>query len=195
MLVPVERLLDVPILSLQTGVELARTSDVIIDPRKLKIVAFVVTGNKLDHTKSVLHPEDIREISDIGMIVDSSDRLMSTEGLVRLQEVIDFSFTLPNIKVEDDQSHKLGSVKGYSVDPDSFFIQQLYIKPPIIRSLRVTTFTVHRSQIISVNNAKIIVKAPTVKEQKTTLQETVQTAFVNPFRSSPPAQPEGKDLD
>jgi uncharacterized protein YrrD len=192
MLVPVKRLIDVHILSLQTGTELAKTSSPIIDPRNLKIVALRVTGNRLDNPDSVLHPEDIREISTAGIIIDSSDRLMSTEGLVRLQEIIDFGFVLPGIRVEDDQHKKLGSVKDYAVDPDSFFVQQLYVQPPLMRSLSVSLLTIHRSQITSINNQRIVVKSPTVKEEP--LSEAVQARFTNPFRVQAPTQPESRTL-
>jgi uncharacterized protein YrrD len=185
MLVPIERLLGVPILGLQTGAELARANDVIIDPRQLKIVAMRVNGPLLDHHDSVLHPEDIREISDLGFIIDSSDKLMTTDGLVRLQQVIDFGFTLNGTRVEDDQGRKVGSVKSYAVDPSSFFVEQLYLKPPLMRSIGITTLTIHRSQIISITNEKIVVKSPTVQEQVKPA-EKVQPAFVNPFRAPAP---------
>lgn len=193
MLVPINQLIDNPILSLQTGAELARTQDVIVDPRRLVIPAIRVHGSRLDNKDSVLHPEDIREISDIGMIIDDSDKLMSTEGLVRLQEVIDFGFVLPGISVIDDQGKKIGTVKDYSVDPENFSIQQLYIKPPFIKSIGVSTLTVHRSQVISVDNRKIVVKSPTIKEDaKQTLRQPAQhqASFVNPFRNPTPTRQE-----
>ena len=193
MLTPIKRFIGVPVLSLQTGSEIARTSDVIIDPRQLKIVAFRVSGSNLDYANSVLYPEDIREISTIGIIVDSSDKLMSTEGLVRLQEIIDFGFVLDGIRVEDDRHHKLGSVKDFALDPDSFIVQQLYVKPSLVRSLSVTTLVVHRSQIASINNRRIVVKSPTVPD-KEPLVSTVQSTFANPFRSPTPTQPESKEL-
>ncbi len=192
MLAPIKRFIGIPILSLQTGSELAKTSDVIIDPRKLKVVALRVSGNRLDHTESVLHPEDIREISDLGIIVDNSDQLMSTEGLVRLQEIIDFGFVLEGVHIEDDQHRKLGTVKDYAIDPESFFVQQLYIQPPFVRSLSITALVVHRSQIISVTNRKIIVKSDAVKEKVS--EKTAATSLVNPFRAPVPTQPETKDL-
>jgi uncharacterized protein YrrD len=193
MLIPIKRLIDAPILSLQTGSELAKTKRVIIDPRKLHIDALRVSGRQLDHVESVLFPEDIREISAMGIIIDSSDKLMSTEGLVRLQEVIDFEFTLDGIRVEDDHHHKLGTVRDYAVDPESFYIQQLYVKPPLVRSLSVTVLTIHRSQVISINNQRIVVKSPTIKKEAP-LATTVAEAFTNPFRTTSPTQPESKQF-
>lgn len=193
MLLPITRFTSTPILSLQTGAEIAKIGEPIIDPRQLKLVAFRVTGAHLNQPESVLHPEDIREISAVGIIVDSSDDLMGTEGLVRLQEVMDFGFVLPGIRVEDDSGHKLGTVKDYALDPDSFFIQQLYVKPSLVRSLGTTTLTIRRSQVTSVTNQKIVVKSPTVKAEEP-LTQAVKATFANPFRAPTPTQPESKEL-
>lgn len=192
MLVPIERFINLPVLSLQTGAELARTGEPIVDPRQLKIAAFWVSGRRLDHEKSVLHPTDIREISDIGLIVNSSDQLMSVEGLVRLQTILDYHFTLIGIRVEDEHKRRIGTVKTYSVDPESFFIQQLYIKPPLLKQLGVTNLTVHRNQIVSVKNDVITVASGTAP--KKSLEKTMKETFVNPFRSPAPTQPETKNF-
>lgn len=193
MLIPINRFINTPILSLQTGSEIARLGNPIIDPRQLKITAFRVSGNKLDHNESVLHPEDIREIGDVGIIVDSSDELMSLDGLVRLQEIIDFGFALNGIRVEDDTGHKLGTVKDYAIDPDSYFVQQLYIQPSLMRSLHVTALTINRSQVVSIDNRRIVVKSPSEKVDEP-LAQKVTESLRNPFRSPNPQQPESKEL-
>lgn len=193
MLLPIKRLIGTPILSLQTGSELAKISGVIIDPRKLTIVALRVSGSRLNTAECVLHPEDIREISDIGVIIDSNDQLMETDGLVRLEEVINFAFTLEGCHVEDEQHNKLGSVKDYALDPESFIVQQLYVQPPLFRSLSVSILTIHRSQIVSITNQKIVVKDAAIKDEKP-LEEVVKTTLTNPFRTPAPTQPESKEL-
>lgn len=190
MLVSIDRLIGAPILSLQTGIEIAKISDAIVDPRQLKIIAFYIKSPRRPEGDIVLHPEDIREISDIGMIVDSDDSLMETTGLVRLQEVIDFGFNLIGLKVSEENGHKLGRVKSFSVDPESFYIQQLYVKPSLVKSFSVSELSIRRSQIKSINNDLIIVKSATIKEEVKQAAE-VDPGFVNPFRASAPVQPEG----
>lgn len=184
MLLPIERLLNAPIMSLQTGAELARISEPIIDPRSMAIVAFYVRGNLVEQSPSVLHVSDIRELSDIGVIIDDSDKLMSTEGLVRLQEIIHFGFVLPGIKVADDRGQKLGRVNDYVVDPETYHIVQIYTEQSILRSLSNASNIIHRSQIVSVTNQLIVVKSSTIPMERSTA-ETVAEAFVNPFRTAP----------
>ena len=184
MLLPIHRLLKMPVMSLQTGVQLATTASVIIDPRKLQIVAFRVHGSRLSHENSVLHPEDIREISEIGLIVDDDSALMSTDGLVRLQEVIDFKFDLDGPRAENENGKFIGKVSSYAVDQDSLIVQQLYTKPSTLRSIVATGLTIHRKQIVSINNQRIVVKDPTVPVDEE--KQLTRSGFINPFRSTNP---------
>lgn len=184
MLLPIKRLLDAPIMSLQTGAELARTTSPIVDPRKMTIVAFYVEGKLLEASPSVLHVIDIRELSDIGMIIDDSDKLMSTDGLVRLQEIIDYDFELIGVQVVDEQNHKHGKVSDYAIDPESYTIQQIYTEQSLIKSLSNVSNVIHRSQIISVTNERIVVKSPTVPAEEVEAAN-LSRAFVNPFRAKP----------
>ncbi len=179
-------------MSLQTGTQLAKTSGVIIDPRKLIIVAFRINGQRLSQPESVLHPEDIREMSNIGMIVDSDESLMSLNGLIRLQEVIDFDFELVGLRVEDEKGHKLGRVGSYAVDPDSFTVQQIYTKQPLLKSISSMGLTIHRSQIVSIDNEHMVVKDTAVKDASP-ITETART-FINPFRPAPSQQPDSASL-
>ena len=187
MLLPIERLLDAPIMSLQTGAELARIDEPIIDPRTMSVMAFYVKGNLVEETPSVLHVSDIRELSDIGIIIDDSDKLMGTEGLVRLQEIIDFGFILPGIKVSDDRGQKLGKVNDYVIDPETFDVIQIYTEQSLLRSLANASNVIHRSQIVSVTNQQIVVKSAIIPSERSAT-EAVADAFVNPFRSAPQQQ-------
>jgi uncharacterized protein YrrD len=182
MLLPAHRFTDTPVMSLQTGAELARVSEPIIDPRQMTVVAFYVDGRMLDQHPSVLHVSDIRELSDIGLIIDDSDKLMSPEGLVRLQQIIDFHFKLIGAHVVDELGHNLGKVKDYVLEPTTYTIQQLYTEQSLLRSLTTVSNVIHRSQIISVTNERITVSSATVREG--TSEAAKSTSFTNPFRKS-----------
>ena len=76
MLIAIDNLIGIPVMSLQTGTQLAETTAALVDPRQLTIAAFYVDGPGLEESPSILHPGDIRELSDIGIIVDSTEKLM-----------------------------------------------------------------------------------------------------------------------
>lgn len=188
MLVLSERLVKAPIMSLQTGEQLAVTKEPIIDPRRLQIVAFYCEGSGLSKNQSVLHTADIREYSELGLIVNNNEDIMPLDDLVRLKEVLEFSFKLLDTKVIDTVQNKLGKVSNFAIDPRNFYIQKLYIRPPLLQSLNEAELVIDRTQIVEVNSEVIVVKAPTVEEKKK-VTIPVPTEFTNPFRK-PKAHPQ-----
>jgi sporulation protein YlmC with PRC-barrel domain len=185
MLVLKERVIDVPVMSLQTGTEIARTQSPIIDPRYLRIHAFYCSGPQLDNNPSILHIEDIREVSNLGFIVDSADNLMAPDDLVRLKEIIGFNFKLEDKPVIDDTGRKMGKVNNYTVDTASFQITQLNVAPSFWQSIGTAELLIHRQQIIEVTDTKIVVKSPSVKVEEPSRAKK-KAVIDNPFRRPQP---------
>jgi sporulation protein YlmC with PRC-barrel domain len=185
MLVLKDRVIDVPIMSLQTGDEIARTETPIIDPRQLVIVAFYCQGPRLDHSPSILHVEDIREVSSLGYIVDSAENLMPPDDLVRLKEILDLHFELIDKQVVEDTGRKVGKVIDYTVDTKSFHILQLKVAPGIWKALQTAEIIIGRRQIVEITDTTIVVKAPTVKVEDTQAVPLTDHVVDNPFRQPP----------
>ncbi|HEX6258118.1 MAG TPA: hypothetical protein VFZ48_01405 [Candidatus Saccharimonadales bacterium] len=174
---------NVPVMSLQTGAQLAITSEAVIDPRTLTIVAFYLEGDMLDRKPALLMTQDIRESGDLGFIIDSSEEIMAPDDMFSFQEVLKWHFELIGISTVDNHGRKLGKVVNYGVDIDSFVIEQLYIQRPFLQNLTETELLIHRSQIISVTDEQITVSAPDIKAgQKLASQAK---AFINPFSAEP----------
>ena len=180
------RLLKVPIMSIQTGTPLAYTAEPIIDPRKLHIVAFYCEGSKLNEDENILHTSDIREVSDIGFIINSSDDLMDGDGLVRLNEIVEYKFQLIGIPVYEDRGRKLGVVSDYIVETESFLISKLHVRRPLLKSFSTAELIVDRKQIIEVTNKRIVVRSAVVKEEPK-VEAMPRIAFDNPFRKTQPS--------
>lgn len=191
MLLAIKNMIGASVMSLQTGQPLARLDSPIVDPRSLKITAFYVSGPMVDFSPAVVFSEDIREFGPLGAIVDSSDVIVSPDGMVRLNEITDLNFKLDGINVVDEHRRKLGKVENYTLDPESFVIQQLYVKPTMMKSLSITNLTISRNQITAIDNDKITVKAPTVRDK--VVRKVAETTapisgdFENPFRKPKPA--------
>lgn len=171
-----QKLIDTPVMSLQSGDSLGVTSEIIIDPRKLQIAAFYVSGPRIQAT-SILHTEDIREIGSLGMIVDSADNIMELdENLVRLNEIINFNFVLIGKPVIDDTKKKLGKVVEYSIDTLNFNIQKLYVSQSVIKNFSSSNLVINRSQVVEVTDHAVIVRSATVPKTEGLVQA------INPFR-------------
>lgn len=185
MLLSIEQLSNSPVMGLQTGTELARFKSALIDPRNLTIIAFELQGHQLDVQPSFLSVSDIREISTIGIIVDSSDEFIGVDDVIKIKEVYDFHFNLSDKKVEDESGHTLGKVTSYSVEPGSFYVKQLNVKRPLLKSFSDTELLIDRTQIINVSDSKITVHND---ERAPAPAKRAPTTFTNPFRQH--TQPE-----
>lgn len=186
MLLTGSQLIDTPVMGLQTGKELARTSEAVINPHSLAIIAYHIVGPHLDSDPSYLRTADIRELGSLGMIVDSSDEFVEPDDIINDKSIYELEFELEGKHVIDDRHTKIGKVTDYVVDVDSFVIQQLLIKKPLLKSFSDDEILVHRSQIIEVNDNTIIIKSGKLKEPAVS---KANRNYVNPFRQSSP-QPE-----
>ena len=113
MLIPSEQMINRPVMSLQTGGQLATTKSELIDPRNLTIIAYELEGHQLDQHPSFLTIADIREISNLGIIVDSSEEFIGASDVIKVEEVYGFGFELHGKRVEDNKGHNLGKGIGY----------------------------------------------------------------------------------
>lgn len=192
MLTYAEHFDNMPVMSLQTGSELARASRAIINPHNLSIIAYELDGRLLDQQPSLLRIADIRETGALGMIVDSADEIVSPDDIIDLKKIYEYQFDLQNKAVVDEKGHRIGKVIGYTMDTDSFIIQQLRVKRPLLRSLGDVELLVHRSQIIKVSDDIIVIKSASVPPESPAKQLVNQghIAFENPFRKNPQVQPE-----
>jgi uncharacterized protein YrrD len=193
MLVLGSRLKETPVMSLQTGTRLASTGTPLINPANLKIVAFQLEGPLLTENPSFLRVADIRELSGVGMIIDSSDELLALDDVIKIKELYDLGFQLIGMNVIDEHKRKLGKVENYTVETGSFIIEQLSVKHGILRGLTDTGMLIHRSQIIEINDNAIIVKTTAKKITVEPVMQSVRHEYVNPFRSPAP-QPEHTDV-
>ena len=185
MLLAGSRLTNTPVLGLQTGGELARTSRAIVDPRTLEIVAYEVTGPLLNTRPSLLRIADVREFSDVGLIIDSSDEFVAVDDIIKLKEIYQLRFDPIGMAVNDKNGKKLGRVIGYTLETAAFTIQQLSVKRPMWRSLADTELLVHRTQIIEINDHAIIIESKAVVQEP--MMDSVRAVYANPFRKSQPA--------
>lgn len=183
-------LLNAPIMSLQTGGELARTKHAIIDPSNLAVIAYELSGQRLTMHPTLLRMADVRELSDLGFIVDSEDEFVTEHDVVKLDEIFHLGFDPINMLVTDEKQHKLGHIIDYTLDTSSFYIQQLTVRRPFLRSLNDTELLIHRTQIIEINDKAIIVHSEAkVPEPE---RHEVAGSYINPFRKAD-AAPESID--
>ncbi len=182
MLVLNQRLLSLPIVGIQTGARLGNISSAIIDPRQLRVVAFYCEGPLIKSNSAILHSEDIREVSQLGLIIDSADDIMMADDLVRLKEILDFRFQLEGKLVVEENGRKIGKVVSYSVEVSTFYIIKLHVRPGILAALGTSEKIIDRSQITEITPQSIIVKPAVVTQKEPEVAKPVSVD--NPFRKT-----------
>jgi len=181
------KLQNTPIMSLQTGGEIAKATQAIIDPESLAIIGYIVDGPLVSAQENgtILRIADVRELSDLGFIVDSIDELVNPDDIIKLKDIYDLGFRLRGINVLDERRKKLGKVTDYTVETGNFVVQQLTVHRPLLRSFNDTELVIHRSQIIEVSSNAIVVHSEAKIPEPSRAEVT--GAYVNPFRKSNPA--------
>ena len=188
------RLINTPVMSIQTGSQVASTKMPVIDPYTLRIMAYEVDGPLLAERPSFIRIADIRELSDIGMIIDSSDELVIPSDVLKLQEFYELDFHLIGLRVRDIHGKKLGKVEDFTLDTDDFTIQQLTVRAGLLTSLSTTGHVIHRSQITKVTRSEIIVKSTEKKLTNLSTIGSIHQTYTNPFRKPSEAQPESSNV-
>ncbi|NTW61465.1 hypothetical protein HGB24_02125 [Candidatus Saccharibacteria bacterium] len=184
MLINGSQLINLPVMGLQTGTELGRTKLAIIDPSKLRIIAYEVDGPMIDERPSYILVSDVRELSNIGMIIDSRDEFVGKDDVISLSKILGLDFNLIGLNTIDEHRHRLGKVAGYNLDTTDFLVQQLTVRPGIIKSISEAELLIHRSQIIEINNREVLVKSGAKKLSP--IKKIDQASYINPFRSPTP---------
>lgn len=177
-------LLKAPVVSLQTGGIVATTARLLVDPAKLNVVAYEVSGPLITAHPTYLRVADIRELSDIGAVIDSTDEFVIAGDVIAIDEVEALHFSLVGMQVLDEKRHKLGRINDFTIDMASSYVQQLTVKRPLLHSINDTELIIHRTQIIEINNDAIIVHSQAKAPQPE--RSEVLGSYINPFRKSEP---------
>ena len=185
MLINGSKLSNSKVLSLHVGGAIATVKRVVIDPNNLKIIAFEVGGPLIrGEVGNILDVTDIREVANIGMIIDSTDDLMEQEDVIRINDIMKLNFNLVGLKVKTKKGEKLGKVEDYVLDTETFTIHQLIVHRPAAKALLDPELTIPRSEIVEINDYEVIVKdeKKTAKKKATAPKKDFVPNFVNPFR-------------
>jgi len=195
MLLSYTTLLNHPVLSLHVGGEVARLGLPIIDPSDLKVIAYQVSGPTIGgEVGDILMVRDMRQTDKIGAIIDSTDVLVNREDVLKIDKIMRLNFHLIGHKVVTKRGSRLGKVIDFTLNPDTFMIQQLVVKRPIAKAFFDPELLIGRSEVVEIDDYKLIVKDEEAKIREKA-REDFQADFVNPFRQQRLATIDNKEPD
>ena len=197
MLINSDRLLNCPILSLHVGGAIARTTEIVVDPNELKVIAFRLEGPDIAKgaAGNYLQESRVREYSSAGMVVDSLDDFVEADDVVSLKQILDLNFSLKGMHVVTKKGTKLGKVSDYTVNTDGFVIQQLIVQRPIMKAFLDPELVIGRSEVIEISDKEIVVRDEESKIRANATREDFVPNFVNPFREPRLSTADNRTLD
>ena len=154
-----ESLLNQPVMSLQTGQQVATTTRAIINPNSLKIEGFYCT-NRFKRHELVLLYQDIRDVIPQGLVINEHGVLAEPEDLVRLKDILELGFELLGKQVVTLSKQKLGKVTDFATEIETMYIQKLYVSQGLLKGLTRGSLGIERGQINEITDKKIIVNDP-----------------------------------
>lgn len=197
MLVYHSRLVGTTVYSVQSGGPIGQINSVIVDPNNLQIIAFQLTGPLVNRNSNILDVTSVREYSNYGIVIDTSDELVSPSDVIKIEQILSLNFELLSLKVETKKGSKLGQVIDFTIDSDSFLVQQIIVKRPVIKRFVDPELVISRKEIVEITDYKIIVKDEEKTLKARAEQEDFIPNFVNPFRKTKqdfaPIEPEDEN--
>ncbi len=183
MLINGSRLINCPILSLHVSGKIAQVVEPVVDPNDLKIIAFKVEGPLVGREAgNVLPVHSIREFSRLGMIIDSIDELVEEEEVINIKNILELNFSLVGLKVQTKKGEKLGKVADFSVEPESWQIQQIIVQRPWLKSFLDPELIISRQRIANVDDYAITITDEHEKPKAKAKANPDLVNLINPFR-------------
>ena len=171
------------ILSFQSGAPIGVIQDPIIDPNSLKIIAFKLSGHFPGGT-NILDTNSVREYSQLGLIIDNEDELVTANDVVKISQVLSLNFNLVGLKVETKKGSKLGHITGFTFTSEDFIIQQIIVKRPPLKAIIDPELVISRKEIVEITDYKVIVRDEEKVLKERAEKEDFIPNFVNPFRNN-----------
>lgn len=157
MLLLSQSIINKPVLSLRTGSQIAQVTGFIVNPNNFKIEGFYCYDLLTKKTLILLY-QDVRNIIGQGVIVNDHDVLSSPDILVRLKDILEINYVLIGKPVVTIGKQKVGKVKDFAIDNETFFVQKLYAGRSLIKSINKGQLSIDRTQIIEVTDTNIIIQ-------------------------------------
>lgn len=151
-----ESLCEVPVLSLRTGGRIGKAKRLIVNPNNLKIVGWYV-DDKFSHSELILLADDVRDISNKGIIIDDHEVLSSPDELIRLKQILEIDYDLLDKKVVSEHGRKYGKISDYSIETKGLFVKKIYASQTIMKNFTGGNLSIDRTQIIEITDTKIII--------------------------------------
>lgn len=132
---------------------LTTVKDVVIDPEKGKILAFIVDTNK----NLIITPMDVISWHDV-LHINDRNVIIHGDEILRVQTVQKHDVKVFGNRVETKDGKYLGKVMDYAIDDHSMVLKKLFVAKGILGLVRYDTRIIAAKNILEILPDKIVVK-------------------------------------
>jgi hypothetical protein len=152
------QLVELPIMSLQLGLPIARPTSLIINPTTLEVMAMGCKPLQGNEDEGVVLLRDVRQFANDCIIIDGLDEIEQLDDIVRLRELGRHRFNPVDKLVVDESGQRLGKVEDYTINLKTFLVQKLYVHQSLMKSILFNNLVIDRTQIIDVTPKRFTVR-------------------------------------
>jgi len=156
------KLIGLPILSLQNAETLTVVTGLVLNSDTLEVVALSCAPQPRLGTHPIILMRDIRQVAIDCLLVNAEEDIAEADDIVRLAPLIKANFNPRGLRVVTDMKRRIGKVEDFTVNLESFNLQKIYVRQPLLRSWAGASLIIDRGQIVKVTKREIIVRESTL---------------------------------
>jgi len=126
MLIELSKLVGMPVGSLNEGAFVGSVRQTVISPGDAKLIGFTIKIGSIFSKILVVSFQDVVDIDQGGVVINSRDNLVEKEEIVRVGEILKHKFNLIGLKAVSKDKQNLGRVQDAVVETQSGDILRLY---------------------------------------------------------------------
>lgn len=158
-----KQLRQLPVISLQTGQRVATTTEPIVSPSLMAVVALHCDSvEKAD--QPVITVQDVRQLARDAVIINSADQISEAGDIIRLQQLLADGFKLIGLATVTESGQRLGKVEEFTVELGNWAVKKIHVKPPLWKSLVAGSLIIDRNQVVEASRKQLVVSDAWVKD-------------------------------
>jgi uncharacterized protein YrrD len=165
MLKQASSIINLPIISLDTGRKAGQVYDFIVDQETGKILACIVQKAGLFRKIKILATEDISNLGPDAVIIEKADLVTLPEEVVRAKQALDSKIKIIKNRVITESGTYLGIAEDFVFDITSWMLVKLYVRTSVFQDLFKGQLIVPYEKICSIGKNAIVVSDEAIKEK------------------------------
>ena len=128
MLLELSKLKGMPIGALDEGAFVGSVRNAVISPEDAKLIGFTTKIGSIFAKIFVISFQDVIDIDQGGVVINSRDNLIEKEEIVRINEILKHKFDLLGLRALTKKGESLGHVTDAAVETQSGDILRIYTR-------------------------------------------------------------------